>query len=225
MQQHRYDHPRGARPFPAVAAMQHRVADLLALADVRIDGERPWDMQVHDPRVFGRLLALGSLGLGDSYMDGDWDTGDLDGLLFRLLDARLDEQVRGIAAALDALRAQLLNLQGPARRGDRNFDRRDDRRDFNRRDDRRDYDRRDYGRRDYGQQQYQQQYYYGARSPEFRRGGYIPREYYNRQYYVNDWRGHHLSAPPRGYQWVQEGCEYVLIALATGLIANLMLNQ
>jgi Ni/Co efflux regulator RcnB len=119
----------------------------------------------------------------------------------------------------DAGNAQ--NLQGPARRGDRNFDRRDDRRDFNRRDDRRDYDRRDYGRRDYGQQQY----YYGARSPEFRRGGYIPREYYNRQYYVNDWRGHHLAPPPYGHQWVQVGGDYVLIALATGLIANLILNQ
>jgi Ni/Co efflux regulator RcnB len=106
------------------------------------------------------------------------------------------------------------NLQGPRRGYDRNFDR-GDRRDFNR-DDRRNYNRGDYN---------QQRYYYGARGPEWRRGGYIPREYYNRQYYVNDWRGHHLSAPPRGYQWVQVGSDYVLIALATGLIANLILNQ
>jgi cyclopropane-fatty-acyl-phospholipid synthase len=115
MQQHPHERSRGPRPFPALAALQHRVADLLGLADVRIDGERPWDMQVHDPRLFGRLLAQGSLALGDGYMDGDWDTGDLDGLLFRLLESRLDEQVRGIAATLDALRAQLLNLQAPTR--------------------------------------------------------------------------------------------------------------
>ena len=58
-----------------------------------------------------------------------------------------------------------------------------------------------------------------------RRGGYIPYENRSRQYYVSDWRGHHLSATPRGYQWVQVGSDYVLIALATGLIANLILNQ
>lgn len=94
---------------------RHRVERLLAQADVRIDGSRPWDMQVHDESVFARMLALGSLGLGESYMDGGWDAGSLDGLLFRLLDARLDEQVTGIAAAFDAIRARLVNLQTPRR--------------------------------------------------------------------------------------------------------------
>ncbi|MEO7640269.1 MAG: RcnB family protein [Ramlibacter sp.] len=66
---------------------------------------------------------------------------------------------------------------------------------------------------------------YGARGPQFHRGGHIPQEYRSRQYVVSDWRGHHLSAPPRGHQWVQVGSDYVLIAVATGLIANLLLNQ
>jgi Ni/Co efflux regulator RcnB len=99
---------------------------------------------------------------------------------------------------------------------DRNWQRHDDHVDYNgRTNDRRYLDNRGEVR----------PYYDGARSPEFRRGGHIPYEYRNRQYYVNDWRGHHLSAPPRGYQWVQVGGDYVLIALATGLIANLILNQ
>ena len=71
----------------------------------------------------------------------------------------------------------------------------------------------------------QQRYFYGARGPEWRRGGFLPNEYRNHQYVVDDWRGHHLSAPPRGYQWVQVGNDYVLAAVATGLIANLILNQ
>jgi Ni/Co efflux regulator RcnB len=71
----------------------------------------------------------------------------------------------------------------------------------------------------------QEQRYYNARGNEFRRGGHIPRELRDRSYVVNDWRGHHLSAPPRGYQWVQVGPDYVLTAIATGLIANLILNQ
>ena len=68
-------------------------------------------------------------------------------------------------------------------------------------------------------------YYYGARGPEWRRGAHVPREYMGRQYWVNDWRAHRLAPPPRGYQWVQVGNDYVLIALATGIIAQLMLSQ
>ncbi|MDB5929685.1 MAG: hypothetical protein JWR60_1392 [Polaromonas sp.] len=67
--------------------------------------------------------------------------------------------------------------------------------------------------------------YYGARGPQFHRGGRIPAEYRNRQYVVNNWQPHHLSAPPRGHQWVQVGADYALIAIATGIIAQLVLSQ
>ena len=60
---------------------------------------------------------------------------------------------------------------------------------------------------------------------DFRRGDRLPREYRNRQYVVNDWRGHHLSAPPRGYHWVQTGGDYVLVAIATGVILQLLLSH
>ena len=63
-----------------------------------------------------------------------------------------------------------------------------------------------------------------ARSPEFRRGGYIPRDFRSPQYVVTNYRGYRLSPPPRGHQWVQVGNDYVLIAIATGLIANIVLN-
>ena len=67
--------------------------------------------------------------------------------------------------------------------------------------------------------------YYNARSPEFRRGGRVPMYLNNRTYVVSDWRGHRLSAPPRGYHWVQVGPDYVLVAITTGIIANLILSQ
>ncbi len=60
---------------------------------------------------------------------------------------------------------------------------------------------------------------------DFRRGQRLPAEYRSRQYVVNDWRGHHLSAPPRGYHWVQTGGDYVLVAIATGVILQLLLNN
>ena len=67
--------------------------------------------------------------------------------------------------------------------------------------------------------------YYNARGPEFRRGRYIPREFRNRQYYVTNYRVYNLPPPPRGHQWVQVGADYVLIAIATGLIVSILLNN
>jgi Ni/Co efflux regulator RcnB len=60
---------------------------------------------------------------------------------------------------------------------------------------------------------------------DMRRGGRLPSEYRNKQYVVNDWRGHRLSAPPRGYQWVQTGGDYVLAAVATGVIMQIFLGN
>ncbi len=60
---------------------------------------------------------------------------------------------------------------------------------------------------------------------EFRRGSRLPAEYRSRQYVVDDWRGHHLSAPPRGYHWVQTGGDFVLVAITTGIILQLLLNN
>jgi Ni/Co efflux regulator RcnB len=61
-------------------------------------------------------------------------------------------------------------------------------------------------------------------SHNFYRGGHLPAEYRDHRYVVSDWRGHHLSAPPRGYQWVQTGDDFVLAAIATGVIASVLLN-
>ena len=61
-------------------------------------------------------------------------------------------------------------------------------------------------------------------SHNFYKGERLPVEYRRQQYVVNDWRGHSLSAPPRGYHWVQTGGDYVLVAIATGIILQLFLN-
>jgi Ni/Co efflux regulator RcnB len=57
------------------------------------------------------------------------------------------------------------------------------------------------------------------------RGERLPSRYRSHQYVVNDWRGHHLHAPPRGYHWVQTGADYVLVGIATGLIADMILSN
>lgn len=53
-----------------VALGQRAVADLLAEADVTLDGDRPWGLRVHDPRLYRRILSGGSFALGEAYMDG-----------------------------------------------------------------------------------------------------------------------------------------------------------
>jgi Ni/Co efflux regulator RcnB len=109
-------------------------------------------------------------------------------------------------------------------RGHDNDRSRDDRGDF-RGDNRRD-DRHDNRFNDHRDDRSRMAHYRGAGPRhDLQRGGRLPTQYRNRQYVVNDWRGHHLSAPPRGHQWVQTGSDYVLVAAATGLIAQIFLNQ
>jgi len=59
----------------------------------------------------------------------------------------------------------------------------------------------------------------------FYKGERLPPEWHNRQYVVDDWRSHNLRQPPRGYHWVQTGGDYVLAAVATGIIADLILHH
>ncbi|MHA3081722.1 RcnB family protein [Acinetobacter sp. ANC 5383] len=59
---------------------------------------------------------------------------------------------------------------------------------------------------------------------EWRRGGRVPAQYRGYEYEVRDWRSHDLPAPPRGHRWVRINGDYVLIAIATGVIAQILLG-
>lgn len=91
------------------------------------------------------------------------------------------------------------------------------------------YRQDDRGDRGYGANNYyrydEPRYGPGYQNYQLRRGGYLPPQYRHRQYVVNDWYGHRLSRPPVGYHWVQVGGDYVLVAIATGIILQLMLNN
>ncbi len=54
------------------------VKNLFNEAGITIDGSNAWDIQVHDERFYGRVMRGGSLGLGESYMDGWWDCAQLE---------------------------------------------------------------------------------------------------------------------------------------------------
>jgi len=59
----------------------------------------------------------------------------------------------------------------------------------------------------------------------FHRGDRLPPEFRSNQYVVDNWREHRLSAPPRGYHWVQSGGDYMLVAIGTGVILQLLLGN
>ena len=94
------------------------IEQLLSETGVRINGLHPWDIWVRDERLYSRLLKDGSLGLGESYMEGWWGCSQIDGLICRLLRENLEEKIKGgLHSLLLYLSARLFNLQSPARAG------------------------------------------------------------------------------------------------------------
>jgi Ni/Co efflux regulator RcnB len=55
------------------------------------------------------------------------------------------------------------------------------------------------------------------------RGQRLDARYRGNGYYVSDYRRHGLRAPPRGYRWQRVDDSYVLAAVATGLIASVII--
>ncbi|QDY41793.1 cyclopropane fatty acyl phospholipid synthase [Candidatus Pantoea soli] len=90
--------------------------ELLERADIHINGTRPWDIQVKHPDFFKRVLQEGSLGLGESYMDGWWECERLDMFFHRALKHHLDKQLpHHFKDTLRIAAARLTNLQSKKR--------------------------------------------------------------------------------------------------------------
>ena len=88
------------------------ISKILEKTDVTINGDKDWDIIVKDKRLYNRVLTDGSLGLGEAYMDGWWDSKKLDVLFTKLLGAELDKspELKNWKTALFVLRATIFNL-------------------------------------------------------------------------------------------------------------------
>ncbi len=85
---------------------------LLAEADGTINGSQPWDVKVHNPELYQRVLQEGSLGLGESYMDGWWDCEALDEFFYRVFRAELDTHLsKNWKELFNALMIRIFNYQ------------------------------------------------------------------------------------------------------------------
>jgi cyclopropane-fatty-acyl-phospholipid synthase len=95
-------------------------------AGIGVGGDRPWDLQVKDARLWRRLALQGSMGFGEAYLDGWWDSEAIDELVHRLLahDQRISHG-RWWSRAAGAAVARLYNLQRLSRAfqvGERHYD-------------------------------------------------------------------------------------------------------
>lgn len=100
---------------------------MLGPSGVQMDGSSPWDIRIHNPDFYERVLSGGSLALGESYMDGWWDCEALDRFFEKIMENRLDKQSKTNIATLlwVALRTKVLNAQKRSRAyiiGERHYD-------------------------------------------------------------------------------------------------------
>jgi cyclopropane-fatty-acyl-phospholipid synthase len=89
---------------------------ILEPADVKLNGPRPWDIQVHDPRALSHALLRGSVGFGEGYVEGWWSVRDLEELSRRLAAAEIDDVTRILPTGL-LLKAQSFLTNRQSKRG------------------------------------------------------------------------------------------------------------
>ena len=99
----------------SAATFHKKIADILSLADVEINGARPWDLQVHNSKFYTRVITSGSVGLGESYVDGWWDCEKLDEFFLKVLRANLAAKIRPWTEHVNIFRARLYNFQKRSR--------------------------------------------------------------------------------------------------------------
>ena len=103
------------------------VTELLESADIKINGQKPYDILVHNEDFYARVLSGGTLAFGESYVDGWWDCEALDQLAVRLLNVHLDKKLKVMNPSFlfTFLRAYLFNTQSKGRAymvGEKHYD-------------------------------------------------------------------------------------------------------
>ena len=92
--------------------LNETIQDIFDLADVQIDGNRPWDIHVRNPLFYEQVLSGGSLALGETYMAGWWDCESLDHFFYKIMGARLDKRAKKSMRVLWVLfKAKVTNVQ------------------------------------------------------------------------------------------------------------------
>ncbi len=106
--------------------MEKKIREILGLADIKINGNRPQDIKVHDSKFYNSVFSGGSLALGEAYVDGMWDCDDLEGFFYKVLRADLQSKVKKSSyLIMKMIQSFFMNLQSNKRAfqvGERHYD-------------------------------------------------------------------------------------------------------
>ena len=94
------------------------IDSILRRCGIHLNGSNPIDIKINNPDIYKKVITRWSLGLGESYMDGDWDCEQLDEAFNRLLRLDVDQLALGVTltrSGWDIARTRLFNLQSKSR--------------------------------------------------------------------------------------------------------------
>jgi cyclopropane-fatty-acyl-phospholipid synthase len=102
------------------------IKKIASLAKIEINGQNPWDIQIHNEKFYSRVLSGGSLAFGESYMDGWWDCDKLDEFITKIKKADIENHLRiNLPMIFTFLKARIINLQSHSRAfqiGEKHYD-------------------------------------------------------------------------------------------------------
>ncbi len=85
---------------------------ILRTAGIVINGNNPWDIHVHNKKLYSRVVRQGTLGLGEAYVDGWWDAEKLDEFFTKVLRANLKKRMLiNLPAIFNYVRGAVFNVQ------------------------------------------------------------------------------------------------------------------
>ncbi len=88
------------------------IEEILQTANITLNGNKKYDLQVNDDRFYSKVLRNGSLGLGEAYMEEWWDCEDMQGFFNKLLSANLEKEIKkNLKYFAFALQARIFNQQ------------------------------------------------------------------------------------------------------------------
>ena len=100
----------------AVNRSEAIIRELLEPGGIQINGSNPWDIQVHNPAFYDRVLSDVQLGVGESYLDGWWECEQIDEFVCRAFRIEADRKIRGsLKLQLQILQSKLFNMQSRSR--------------------------------------------------------------------------------------------------------------
>ena len=90
---------------------KERITKIFHDAGITVQGKNKWDIRIHDERFYNRILLKWSLGFGESFMDGWWDTDALDQLIYKLHMSKIGDKNSNLPGKIEMCKAKLINQQ------------------------------------------------------------------------------------------------------------------